>query len=61
MTITKAQLIETIKELPDEFTTEELFDKILLMQKIDKGLLQSLKNETYSLEEVKKKLGKWLN
>lgn len=61
MTITKAQLIETLKDLPEEFTTEELFDKILFMQKIDKGLLQSLRNDTYSLDEVKKKLAKWLN
>ena len=36
--ITKEPLIETIKQLPPEFSVDEVIDKIVLLEKINKGL-----------------------
>ena len=36
--ITKEPLIETIKQLPPEFSVDEVIDKIFLLENIEKGL-----------------------
>lgn len=33
--ITKDQVINSLKELPDEFSIDELMDKLILLQKIE--------------------------
>nr|MBC7614411.1 hypothetical protein [Pseudopedobacter sp.] len=58
--ISKTQLIRTIEEMPDQFSLDDLLDRILLLQKIEIGITQSDKNETYSTEDAKKQLNKWL-
>lgn len=57
--VTKSQLKETIDQLPDQFSLDELIDKIILVDKINRGNLQSEKNETLSEEEVDKEMAKW--
>ncbi len=56
----KKKVMATIREMPDSFTTEDLLDRILLLQKIESGLLQSKNNQTVSEEEAKYRLKKWL-
>ena len=58
--LTKEKLLATIKELPDEFSVEELFERIILLNKIETGLEQSKKNEGVTTAEARKKLQKWL-
>ena len=58
--ITKEQIIKTVNELPQEFSIEEFIQKIVLLQKIDRGLQQSLAGEIVSNDEAKKHLAKWL-
>lgn len=58
--ITKDKLMDSLKDLPNEFSLDELLDRILLLQKIDVGLEQSKNGETYTTEEAKQKLAKWL-
>lgn len=55
----KKKVMATIREMPDSFTTEDLLDRILLLQKIESGLLQSKNNQTVSEEEAKYRLKKW--
>lgn len=53
--------IETINELPKEFDLEELFEKLLFIEKVEKGLEQSEKGNTVSHEKVVKHFQKkWL-
>lgn len=54
--ITKSQLIQTIEDMPEEFSIHDFLDKILLLQKIETGLLQSENGETLSTEEAKERL-----
>ncbi|TAH00386.1 MAG: hypothetical protein EAZ15_09105 [Sphingobacteriales bacterium] len=56
----KAALIETLKNMPEEFSADELMERIVLLQKIDLGLLQIKEGNVLSQEAAEKKLDKWL-
>ncbi|HCN82049.1 MAG TPA: hypothetical protein DIT07_00280 [Sphingobacteriaceae bacterium] len=58
--LTKDQLIQTIKDLPEKFSLEDLLDRIMLLQKIEIGLEQSASGQTLSTENAKERLKKWL-
>jgi hypothetical protein len=58
--LTKKQVISTIKEMPDNFETTQLFDRILLLNKIEEGRLQIKEGKGITTEQAKKKLRKWL-
>ena len=42
--------------MPDEFSADELIDRILLMQKIGAGLAQVQEGKVYSEKEAEKKI-----
>lgn len=58
--INKKQLLESINDLPNKFSAEEIIDKIILLQKIDLGLEQSKAGKILSDGDARKKLKKWL-
>jgi hypothetical protein len=60
MLLTKKKIINSIESLPDQFSIDELVDRIVLLQKIEIGLEQSENGETYSHTDARKKLEKWL-
>ncbi len=57
--ITKTKLKETIDKFPEEITIDELIEKIVIMDKIDRGNKQSEKGETISEEDLDKEMSKW--
>ena len=57
--LSKEKLLETIKDLPEPISVDDLIDRIMLLQKIDKGLEQSKGNQVFSSKESKEKLKKW--
>lgn len=56
----KTQLIETIQNMPEEFSVDELMERLMILQKIEKGQRQIQAGHFYTEEEAKKKLEKWL-
>ena len=58
--IVREPLIETIKQLPPEFSVDEVIDKIFLLENIEKGLQQSQKGKVTRDEDLDKKLPEWL-
>lgn len=56
----RAEVIHTIQEMPDEFSAEELIERILLLQKIEEGLQQVKDSGVLSEEQAAKRLEKWL-
>jgi len=58
--LTKEKLLQTINDLPDKFSLDDVLDRIILLQKIDVGLEQSQAGETHSTDQAKDKLKKWL-
>lgn len=58
--LTKKKLLLAIKEMPDQFTIEELLDHVLFVHKVEIGLSQADSGKTYSTAQAKSKLKKWL-
>lgn len=56
----KTEIINTLRQMPDEFSADELIERIVLLQKIDAGLVQIETGKVYSEEEAEIKLEKWL-
>ncbi len=56
----KYKVIETLDHLPDEFDIEELVERLLFIEKVEKGLKDSEEGKTMSLQEAKQKMqSKW--
>ena len=55
----KEILFTAADQLPDNFELDELIDRLLLIQTIEKGREQSRNNQTYSQEEVKQMVKTW--
>ena len=58
--MTKKKLLETIKDMPEKFSIDELLDRVILMQKLETGLAQSNNGQTKSTGQAKQRLKKWL-
>ena len=58
--LTKSNVIKTLSAFPENFTLDELVEKLIFINKVEKGLEQSLTNNVFSEEEAQKKLSKWL-
>ncbi|WP_044240816.1 hypothetical protein [Flexithrix dorotheae] len=58
--IKKNKVLETLNQLPEEFNIEELVEKLLFIEKVEKGMKDSEEGKTMSLKEVKQKMeNKW--
>lgn len=58
--LTKEKILQTLKDLPDTFSIDELFDRIVLLSKIETGLDQSNSGQVNTTDQAKDKLKKWL-
>ena len=58
--LTKAQIFDTVEELPEQVTLDELIDKLMFIEKVNIGLAQSENGMVCSEEEAEKRLCKWL-
>jgi hypothetical protein len=57
----KAKVIETLDNLPSEFSTEELMDRLLFIDKVECGMKDVEENKIISLDEAKSRISKkWL-
>jgi hypothetical protein len=55
----KEHVIEAMKELPQEFDLDELLEKLVFMEKVEKGLSQLEKGETKPHDNVQEIINKW--
>lgn len=58
--ITKTQIIDSLDKLPEELTIDQVVDHLIFIEKVQKGLDDSANGRTYSKEEARNKLHKWL-
>jgi len=58
--LTKINVIKTITRFPDQFTIDDLVDKMILLDKIEKGLIQADNNQVISDEQLDKRIEEWL-
>ncbi|HEX8529949.1 MAG TPA: hypothetical protein VF646_07990 [Cytophagales bacterium] len=57
--ITKERVMDSLKSMPDRFSIDELIDKLLFIEKVEKGLAQSDRGEVFSQEQAREMLKKW--
>lgn len=57
---TKEQIVEAVRQLPEDATFEDAMERLWQLAKIEKGLQQVDAGETLSHEEVRERMAKWL-
>ncbi len=55
----KSTAINAIEELPKEFDLDLLLERLVVIEKIDKGLAEIKSGKTVSHDSVKKLVKKW--
>ena len=58
--ITKTQIINSLDNLPENITIDQIIDRLIYIEKIQKGIEDSENGRVYTKNEAKKKLGKWI-
>ena len=51
--------IDTVKEFPKEFELEDLFERLVFVEKVEQGLAQLKKGKTVAHNKVKEMVKKW--
>jgi hypothetical protein len=57
--ITKTKLKEQIESFPEQFSIEELIERLILVEKIENGIKQSENDEVLDESEFNEELKKW--
>lgn len=57
--LTKELVNNQIKEMPNEFTLDDLIERLLVVEKVNQGLKEVELGRTISEEELDKKMAKW--
>jgi len=58
---TKAELIEAIRQMPDDMTVEDLLEELLFRIHADEGLRDIEAGRVISHEEAKRRHAQWLS
>lgn len=58
--LSKSSVLDSVKNLPNSFTLDELIERLLFMQSVEKGIKDSKEGRVYTETDARKKLKKWL-
>ncbi len=57
--ISKSKLKEQLNKLPEEFTLDELVEKLIFIEKVDQGIQDSINGNKVSDAELQNKMKEW--
>ena len=57
----KSVIIESISKLPDEISIDEIVERLIVIEKIEKGRKDVLAGKINTEGQAKEKLNKWLS
>lgn len=57
--LTKEKVMHTMQELPEEFSIDDLMERLILIEKIERGLQQTKEGKIISHEVLKREVQKW--
>jgi hypothetical protein len=57
--LTKSKIMEAIENLPEEVSIDDIIDRLILIEKTEKGIRQSDNGEMLSDAELDKEMEKW--
>ena len=58
--LTKTQIFDTVENMNDQISLDEMIDRLILMERVNTGLYQSENGMVHSEVDARKKLSKWL-
>ncbi len=58
--ITKEKLIQAIKDMPENFSIEDIIEEFVLLSKIEEGIADVESGRVFSEKQVAEKMEKWL-
>ena len=58
--LTREYVFDALKLMPERFSIDQLFDKLIFVNKVETGLSQSVNGQVNTKEQAKEKLSKWL-
>lgn len=58
--LSKEKVIEAIQSLPDEFSIDDVVERLIVLHKIETGLQQVSAGKTISTQEAREQLQQWL-
>jgi hypothetical protein len=56
----KKKVLKSIKDLPDRFSVDDVVDRMIILEKMERALADSAAGRTLTLAEAKKRHAKWL-
>jgi hypothetical protein len=56
--MTKNQVVDSLKNFPENFSVEDFIERLIFIEKVEEGLMQSKNGETVSMKDAKKRLHK---
>lgn len=56
----KQMALDSLKDMPQDFELDELIERLVVLEKIEKGRKDVENGQTFSHKEAKSKLNKWL-
>ena len=56
---TREKAIQAIQTLPDDASIEDAMERLLLLAKIERGILQADSGQTIPHAQVKERMAKW--
>jgi hypothetical protein len=58
--ITKDKVIELVEHMPDTFSVDELVERVLILEKIEKAQKEIANGQGMDWEDFKKEMDQWL-
>lgn len=57
--MTKTTLTDALPNLPDEFSIDELIERLLIIEKVENGRRQFKEGNVLTSNEVRERMSKW--
>ena len=59
--MTKATVAEAVSKLPEEFSVEDIIERLIVLEKIERARQQVRDGKINTEEQTREKLAKWLS
>jgi len=57
---TKEQMLQAIRELPNDATVEDAMERLYVLYKVERGIAQADAGQKVSQEEARARMARWL-
>lgn len=56
----KKKVLKSIRSMPDKFSVDDVVDRMIILEKLERAMADSEAGRTFTLAEAKKRHVKWL-